>query len=268
MGNSTVNLPRNLSLPVSAESCCLVLLPFVFPLSVAVELSPKAAVTQPGTFRTSASCVPIEIFCRRCLVFIRRSAAANQPASAYRSNLYAAGFSGNGSAPSALLSSPSQTAADGSFSVASGYTCPWRRPLPSLESPREATYRAANSAMMADGRLALAAASLRAVPSRSMRFQPLHRSGRSPAGVGRRQRGRSCTNSTGLDNAFATANELVNTTTGASPGATFLRARRAHDQARLTRGCAHLVHRCAAAVPVSRFFPRRTSGSAAPCQHA
>lgn len=136
--------------------------------------------------------------------------------------LYAAGIAGNGSASTALLATAASSGADGSFTVATGYTCP------SAETPvyllskggRPASASSANSSLWLMTALgpcgsinsgstfvldeATTAASVWALAS----FLS------SGGNVGA-----SCTNTSGLDNAFLTANSLVNMTTGTSPGA-------------------------------------------------
>jgi len=148
--------------------------------------------------------------------------AASQPVSGASVQLYAAGIAGNGSASTALLATAASSGADGSFTVATGYTCP------SAETPvyllskggRPASASSANSSLWLMTALgpcgsinsgstfvldeATTAASVWALAS----FLS------SGGNVGA-----SCTNTSGLDNAFLTANSLVNMTTGTSPGA-------------------------------------------------
>ncbi len=136
--------------------------------------------------------------------------------------LFAAGNSGNGSASTPLLTTALVTAADGSFSVAAGYTCPSAQTPVYLLSKggQPASAASSNSSLWLMTALGpcgslnsgnsfavdevTTAASVWALAS----FM-------SSGGI----IGASCTNTIGLDNAFATASQLVNTATGASPGA-------------------------------------------------
>lgn len=154
--------------------------------------------------------------------FTGKVMAATTPVAGASVQLYAAGNSGNGSTPSALLSIAVQTAADGSFLVAAGYACPSPQTPAYLLSKggQPASAASANSSLWLMTALGpcgsinsgetfvvnevTTAASVWALAS----FLS------SGGNVGA-----SCTNTTGLDNAFTTANELVNATTGASPGA-------------------------------------------------
>jgi streptogramin lyase len=136
--------------------------------------------------------------------------------------LYAAGNSGNGSAPAALLATTLTTAADGSFSVPAGYTCPSAQTPVYLISKggQPVSAAAANSSLWLMAALGpcgginsgssfvvnevTTAASVWALAS-------FMSSGGSV--------GASCTNTTGLDNTFLTASSLADPATGASPGA-------------------------------------------------
>jgi streptogramin lyase len=136
--------------------------------------------------------------------------------------LYAAGNSGNGSAPTALLTTALTTAADGSFSVPSGYSCPSAlTPVYLLSKGGQPSSAAsANSALWLMTALGpcgdIASGSSFAVnevtTAASVWALASFMSGGGDVGA-------SCTNTTGLDNAFATASELVNAATGESPGA-------------------------------------------------
>jgi len=148
--------------------------------------------------------------------------AANQPVSGASVQLYAAGNSGNGSAPSQLLATALTTAADGSFTVAAGYTCPSAQTPIYLVSKggQPAPASAPNSALWLMTALgpcgAVASGSAFTVnevttAASAFALAPFMSAGGNV--------GASCTNTTGLDNAFATADELANPATGASPGA-------------------------------------------------
>ncbi len=267
MGNSTVNLPRNLlSLPVSANLVALCFAPLCFfPL-----LGCGGTVTKGGGCNPAVtSSVPASCPSRSSAAgvsFTGKVMAANQPVSLASVQLYAAGFSGNGTAPSALLSSPSQTAADGSFSVASGYACPSAQTPVYLISKGGDISSSANSARWLMAALGpcggIASGSSFSVnevtTAASVWALASFMSGGGNVGA-------SCTNSTGLDNAFATANELVNTTTGTSPGAG-LPSGLAVPTTKLD-SLADALTSCtgaAAASSCSALFSAATSGSAAP----
>ncbi len=147
--------------------------------------------------------------------------AATKPVVGASVQLYAAGNSGNGSAPSALLPIAVQTAADGSFLVAAGYTCPSSQtPIYLLSrGGQPASAASANSSLWLMTALgpcgSIASGSSFTVnevttAASAWALAPFMSSGGNV--------GASCTNTTGLDNAFVTANELVNAATGASPG--------------------------------------------------
>ena len=146
--------------------------------------------------------------------------AGLQPVSGATVQLYAAGIAGNGSAGAALLATPALTNANGTFTIPGGYACP------SADTPIYLLSRGgqrngsgpnqflwlmtalgpcnnipAGSTFVLDEVTTVAAAwALSAFMS-----------------VGGNV-GASCTNGTGLNNAFLVANGLVNTSTGTSPG--------------------------------------------------
>lgn len=153
--------------------------------------------------------------------FTGKVLAASQPVSGAIVQLYAAGNTGNGSSPAALLTNALVTTSDGSFTVPSGYLCPSAQTPVYLVSKggQPASASTPNSALWLMTALGpcgglnsgetfvvnevTTAASIWALTS--------FMSGGGNVGA-------SCTNTTGLDNAFATASELVNSATGASPG--------------------------------------------------
>lgn len=135
--------------------------------------------------------------------------------------LYAAGNSGNGSAPPQLLTTAITSAADGSFSVAAGYTCPSAQTPVYLFSKggQPASAASTNSSlwlMTAVGPCgSIASGSSFTVNELTTAASVWALASFMSSGG---NVGASCTNTAGLDNAFATANELVNAATGASPG--------------------------------------------------
>ena len=135
--------------------------------------------------------------------------------------LYAAGNSGNGSAPTPLLTTALTTAADGSFAIPAGYTCPSAQTPVYLLSKggQPATAGSPNSSLW----LMTALGPCGSINSGSSYVVNEVTTAASawalaPFMAGGGNVGASCTNLTGLDNAFSSANGLANTSTGASPG--------------------------------------------------
>ncbi|MGB6722376.1 MAG: NHL repeat-containing protein [Terracidiphilus sp.] len=154
--------------------------------------------------------------------FAVRVLGALQPVSGASVQLYAAGSTGNGSAPAALLAAGASTDANGNFQVPGEYTCP------SAETPvyllskggRVGAGSTANPSLW----LMTALGPCGSIGSGSTFFvnevttaasvwalAPFMSSG---ANVGA-----SCTNLAGLTNAFLTTRNLVEVTSGVSPGA-------------------------------------------------
>ncbi len=134
--------------------------------------------------------------------------------------LYAAGTTGNGSAPIALLTTPLSTDANGSFSVPAGYICPSAKtPVYLLSKGGEPGSGSANSslwlmtALGPCGGIGTGSAFVVNEETTTAAVWAL-----APFTSSRGKVGASCTNTTGLDNAFTTANDLVNPGSGASPG--------------------------------------------------
>jgi len=153
--------------------------------------------------------------------FTGKVLAGLQPISGASVQLYAAGITGNGSAPAALLSASVSTSAGGAFTVPGGYSCPSAQtPVYLVSKGGQPGAGSANQSLWLMTALgpcsAITAGSNfilnEATTSASVwALAPFMSSGGSV--------GASCTNTTGLDNAFLTANSLVNAATGASPGA-------------------------------------------------
>jgi streptogramin lyase len=135
--------------------------------------------------------------------------------------LYAAGIAGNGSAPTALLINPPTTASDGSFTVPSGYLCPSAQTPVYLLSKggQSASASSANSSLW----LMTALGPCGSINSGSTFVLDEVTTAASVWALASflssgGNVGASCTNTSGLNNAFLTANSLVNMTTGAPPG--------------------------------------------------
>jgi len=222
MGNTTVKLPRILlSLSISAA------LAAICGCGDSVSTGGGGGggggggnCTPSVSSSTPASCpsrVPVA-----GVAFAGKVTAATMPVSGAAVQLYAAGNAGNGSAPTALLINPPTTASDRSFTIPFGYPCPSpQTPVyllskggqpTSASSPNSALWLmtalgpcgSLNSGSTFVVNEVTTAASVWALAS----FMS------SGGNVGA-----SCTNTTGLDNAFLTASSLASPTTGASPGA-------------------------------------------------
>jgi len=237
MGNTTVKLPRiflSLPLSISISACLAAFLGAALYLSVLFVTGCGGSISTGGgggggggggctpsvSSSTPASCpsrTPVAGFS-----FTGRVLASSQPVSGAIVQLYAAGNAGNGSAPAGLLTNPTATASDGSFTVPSGYLCPSvKTPVYLLSKGGQAASASApNSAiwLMAGlgpcGSIASGSSVVVNEVTTAASVWALASFMSSGGNVGA-----SCTNTTGLDNAFATANELVNSATGVSPGA-------------------------------------------------
>ncbi len=147
--------------------------------------------------------------------------AASHPVSGASVQLYAAGIAGNGSAPTALLAAALASGSDGSFTVPSGYSCPSARTPVYLLSKggQPSSASAANSslwlmtALGPCGNIASGSSFVVNEVTTAASAWALASFMTSGGNVGA-----SCTNTTGIDNAFQTASSLVNPSTGASPG--------------------------------------------------
>ena len=136
--------------------------------------------------------------------------------------LFAAGIAGNGSAPTALLATAVSTGSGGGFTVPGGYTCPSAQtPVYLLAKGGQAgSGSAANpslwlmTALGACGGINAGSTFVLNEVTTAASVWALASFMSSGGSVGA-----SCTNVTGLDNAFLTANSLVNASAGTSPGA-------------------------------------------------
>jgi len=153
--------------------------------------------------------------------FTGKVLAAQQPVSGAAVQLYAAGNSGNGSAPTALLAAAVTSGADGTFTIPGGYTCPSAQtPIYLVSKGGAAGSGSANASLWLMTVLA-PCGSVTAGSSFAMNevttaasVWPL-----APFMSSGGEVGSSSTNATGLNNAILTANNLMNVNTGASPGA-------------------------------------------------
>jgi hypothetical protein len=146
---------------------------------------------------------------------------AQQPVSGAAVQLYAAGNTGNGSAPTALLAATVASGSNGSFAIPGGYTCPSAQtPIFLLSKGGAAGSGSANSSlwlMTALGPCGSISAGSSFVLNEVTTAASVWSLASFMSGGGKV--GASCSNTAGLNNAFLTANNLVNASTGASPGA-------------------------------------------------
>jgi streptogramin lyase len=147
--------------------------------------------------------------------------AGEQPVSGAAVELYAAGNASNGSAPTALLQTAVTTGTAGTFTVPAGYSCPSAQtPIYLVSKGGQAgpgaTANASLWLMTAIGPCGgIATGSSFAMNEVTTAAAVWSLASFMSSGG---KVGASCTNTTGLDNAFMTANNLVNASTGASPG--------------------------------------------------
>jgi streptogramin lyase len=153
--------------------------------------------------------------------FSGKVSAGLQPVSGAAVQLYAAGIDGNGSAPAALLNAPLSTTAAGAFTVPGGYTCPSAQtPVYLLSKGGQPGAGSANQylwLMTALGPCGAIGAGSNFVLNEVTTAGSVWALASFMSSGG--SVGASCSNTLGLDNAFLTANNLVNAGTGASPGA-------------------------------------------------
>ncbi len=150
--------------------------------------------------------------------------AGAQPLAGSSVQLYAAGTTGNGSVPTALLNSPAVTGSTGAFAITSSSPCPYSDSVLYLvaRGGAAAAGSASNTAAIMIAMLGQCSAlksgtsvvvDEAATVAAAWAMTPFLAAGA--------QIGATSTNSTGLALAAATALNLVNTTTGKAPGALF-----------------------------------------------
>jgi hypothetical protein len=146
--------------------------------------------------------------------------AAQQPVSGAAVQLYAAGNSGNGSAPTTLLTAAVTSAADGTFTIPGGYTCSSAAtPIYLLSkggAPGSGSANASLWLMTALGPCGSVAAGSSFMLNEVTTAASVWSLASFMSSGG--ELGSSSTNTTGLNNAILTANNLVNVNTGVSPG--------------------------------------------------
>jgi len=148
--------------------------------------------------------------------------AGTQPVNGAMVQLYAAGTGGNGSSATALLAAAVPTGTAGAFSIPAGYSCPSAQtPVYLLSRGGQAgSGSAANSslwlmtALGPCGNLTAGSSFVLNEVTTAASVWALASFMSAGGNVGA-----SCTNTTGLVNAFLNADNLVNVNTGSSPGA-------------------------------------------------
>ncbi|HEU5342686.1 NHL repeat-containing protein [Edaphobacter sp.] len=202
------------------------------------------------------------------VTFGGKAMAGTQPISGATVQLYAAGTTGNGSAATALLTSAVTTDATGAFTVPAGYQCPSGSSQLLLKiSGGKVGTAAENSAIVLATALGacnqLTASTQFAVNEVTTAATAWGLSQFLSTGG---DLGASSTNAQGLANAVANVANLVNLTTGASPGAGFPAT--ASSPAAKLNSLANLLNACTAAAttaPCSQLFASATpTGGTAP----
>jgi hypothetical protein len=157
------------------------------------------------------------------VTFNGKAMAGTQPINGATIQLYAIGVTGNGSASTALLSTTLTTDATGAFTVPAGYSCP------STSSQLYLTAAGGKVGLATDNSAITLAAVLGACNQITTSTQVVINEVTTTATAWALSQfltasanlGASATNSQGLINAIATANNLANMSTGASPGSAF-----------------------------------------------
>jgi hypothetical protein len=199
--------------------------------------------------------------------FTGRAMAGTQPVIGATVQLYAAGTTGNGSAGITLLASPLTTDAAGAFSVPAGYACP---------TPTSQLYVIVRSGQVAasfNAAIALAApiGACNQLASGSQFVINEITTAATAWGLAQFMTdggniGATATNTQGLANAVATVANLVNLTTGTSPGASF--PQNGASPAAKINSLANLLNTCTSATSTSGCTPLFTattpSGASAP----
>jgi streptogramin lyase len=200
-----------------------------------------------------------------------KAMAGTKPLIGASVQVYTAGTSGNGSNASALLSNPLTTDANGAFTVATGYVCPQALSeiyVVARGGKVGAAATSANSAIVlltALGPCNQVVASSQIMVNEVTTVAAAYALSQFLSAGG--NVGASSTNLTGLQNAVATAQALVDVTAGSSPGPTF--ATNGSSPAPKINSIANMLNTCAVATPsggacTSLFSATTPSGGSAP----
>jgi len=180
--------------------------------------------------------------------------------------IYAMGTTGNGSAGTALLSTPLTTDANGAFSVASGYDCPATTSQLFVVVRGGQVGKAASNPAIA---LAAPLGECSQVGASAQFVVNEVSTGATAWGLSQflsagGDAGATVSNAQGLKNAVATVANLVNLTTGASPGAAY--PANGTSPAAKINSLANLLNSCSAAASgcASLFAATTPAGGAAP----
>ena len=196
--------------------------------------------------------------------------AGSQPIAGATIQVYAAGTTGNGSAPTVLLSTPQTTDATGAFTVPAAYPCP------ASSSQLYVVARGGNTGTSTSPNSAITLATVvgpcNQVTASSQFVLNEVTTVATVWGLSQflatgASLGASSTNTQGLTNAFATVANLANLTTGTSPGAAF--PSNGISPAAKVNTLANLINTCTAATtdltPCTNLFTAATpAGASAP----
>lgn len=186
------------------------------------------------------------------VAFTGKVMAGSLPVIGSSVKLYAAGTSGNGSAPVSLLASAVKTDSTGSFSIPAGYPCPASASqLYAVASggtagplATENSFIAFFTALGTCGQLSASSAFVLNEATTAAAAWSLAQF-LAPGG----QLGASATNAQGLANAVAGFNNLVNPATGSAPGAAFPST--GGSPAPRVNSFANLLNSCASAASIA-----------------
>ena len=179
--------------------------------------------------------------------FSGKAMAGTQPVANATVQLYAAGTTGNGSQGTALLMSPLTTDSSGAFTVPAGYSCPAASSELYIVIRGGAIGSAANNTAIA---LASAIGSCNQIAQSSLFVVNEVTTAATAWGLSQflsagGNIGASATNAQGIANAVATVANLVNITTGTSPGPSF--PQNASSPAAKINSIANLLNTCTTA---------------------
>jgi len=189
--------------------------PVIPPVSTEVNKCSGTSLTSPAQPTPTANYTGT--------VFTGTVKAGSQPLIGSHVQLYAAGATGNGSAPTALLSTALVTGANGTFSVPA-YTCPESNSV--LYAVATGGSTTVNGASNTAAELATVVGSCNAVSGSTAVTVDEATTVATAYAMAQflatgAKIGASATNSSGIGLAAATAANLVNTATGVAPGANF-----------------------------------------------
>ena len=196
--------------------------------------------------------------------------AGNLPVAGASVQLYAAGTTGNGSAPTALLSAPAATDSTGTFTIGSSISCPYSNSVIYLVASGGSVSgsSASNTAIKLAAMLGTCSTLKSGAPAVINEATTVAAAwAMAPFLAVGGQIGATATNSSGITLAAATALNLVNPVTGTAPGATFPASgtaptARIGTLADVLNACA--ISSGASSIPCSQLFAAASVNSATP----